>query len=298
MSLVLEVEDIKKRFGNKEVLKGISFSAKPGEIVGLLGRNGSGKSTLMKLICGLLEPNHGSIRVCGFDIKKQREKALQKIGVSIENPALYESLTGWENLKLMARWRKVGAERLQEMAHYTDLEHMLRKKVAGYSMGMKMRLMLAMVLMSSPQLIILDEPMNGLDPDGVIRLRDELLTLKKSGCTILLSSHLLSEMEKIVDRVVMIEKGVVVLQEDDATRLTGAVTYRFLIQPFEAVITNLSEMVIAGDKQEQDLGWITIAVTEEGLDRILARLHSAGASIYDIEKVSLTLEDVYRNALQ
>lgn len=298
MNSVLEIQDIQKRFGSKEVLKGISFSAKEGEIIGLLGRNGSGKSTLMKIICGLLEANQGTIRVCGYDITKNREKVLQNIGVSIENPALYGSLTGWENLKMMARWRKVGKERLQEMAHYTGLDHMLQKKVAGYSMGMKMRLILAMVLMSKPQLIILDEPMNGLDPDGVIRLREELLALKKGGHTILLSSHLLSEMEKIVDRVVMIEKGVVVLQEDEASRLVGTAQYRFLVQPYDTVVERLSDRIIACDEQHQGFGWVTMALEDQALYDVLDMIRTTGAKIYDIEKASVTLEEIYCHALE
>lgn len=160
---VLQVEDIEKSKKRKKILKGLSFSVDEQEIVGLLGPNGSGKSTTIKCISGLYRTDRGRIRICGNDIKSNRLEALKQIGIAMEVPALYPELSGIQNLRMAATARKVPKERVEELAVFTDLGDRLLDRTGTYSMGMKMRLNLAIAIVDQPKLVILDEPTNGLD---------------------------------------------------------------------------------------------------------------------------------------
>lgn len=294
---VLIVDNVKKSFSKNEILKGITFHIDEGEIVGFLGRNGAGKSTLMKLICGLLNLDSGEIFVLGNSIKTDREKVLENLGVSIESPALYENLTGRENLKLMANWRDIDNNRLKEMEEYSKLNHNLDKKVSKYSMGMKMRLMLSMVLLSKPKLLILDEPMNGLDPDGVMELRGEMENLKNQGSSILFSSHQLSEVEKISDRIVMIENGNVVFDGDFSSFDGNRFKYEISTdnnQKAEKILNNLGLNVNYVDDLERE-NYFETYLGDYKLDFIINSLKNVNIEILDIYKKTLTLEDLYKN---
>ena len=186
---VLQVEDIEKSKKRKKILKGLSFSVDEQEIVGLLGPNGSGKSTTIKCISGLYRTDRGRIRICGNDIKSNRLEALKQIGIAMEVPA--------------------PKERVEELAVFTDLGDRLLDRTGTYSMGMKMRLNLAIAIVDQPKLVILDEPTNGLDPEAVFRLRREIEEIRQRGSAVLISSHQLSEVEKIADRIVAIDDGMV-----------------------------------------------------------------------------------------
>lgn len=196
---VLQVEDIEKSKKRKKILKGLSFSVDEQEIVGLLGPNGSGKSTTIKCISGLYRTDRGRIRICGNDIKSNRLEALKQIGIAMEVPALYPELSGIQNLRMAATARKVPKERVEELAVFTDLGDRLLDRTGTYSMGMKMRLNLAIAIVDQPKLVILDEPTNGLDPEAVFRLRREIEEIRQRGSAVLISSHQLSEVEKIAD---------------------------------------------------------------------------------------------------
>lgn len=206
---VLQVENIVKSKKRKTILKGLSFDVEEQEIVGLLGPNGSGKSTTIKCICGLYRLDSGVVKICGHDVKKERIEALKNIGIAMEVPTLYPELTGMENIKMAAAAKKIPLERAREIADFTGLEERLRDRTRTYSMGMKMRLNLAMAILDKPKLVILDEPTNGLDPEAVFRLRKEIEQVRQEGSAVLISSHQLVEVEKIADRIVAIEKGVV-----------------------------------------------------------------------------------------
>lgn len=293
---ILEINNLRKNFGKKKVLNDISFDVNESEIVGFLGRNGAGKSTTMKLICGLLNRDGGDIKICGYDIEKDRVKVLENIGVSIESPALYQNLTGRENLKLMGNWRGVSADRIKEMEDYSKLEHNLGKLVRSYSMGMKMRLMLSMALIAKPKLLILDEPMSGLDPDGVFDLREKMKELKNDGCSILFSSHQLSEVEKVSDRVVMIEGGKLVYDDTMTSSLVGLENYSILTNNLDKSFEVLKKLDIDGNESIEDKknGYINISIKAEKLDKLINKLQNEGILIKDIEKRHKSLEDLYK----
>lgn len=198
---------ISKRFGKNEVLSRLDLEIREGEIVGLVAPNGSGKTTLLKCLAMLMKPDEGIIEICGIDALSNSEEALKKISVLIDGPGLFESMTGKENLELFSSLMKIDRKRLKEIKEYTKLGTSLRKKVSSYSLGMKQRLGLGIALMKKPEVILLDEPMSGLDPGGIIDLRNELERLKQGGTSILVSSHQLNELEKIADRVFFLVHG-------------------------------------------------------------------------------------------
>lgn len=192
----LTVQEVKVKFGKKEVLTSVSFSISAGEIVGLVGSNGSGKTTLMKAILGLTPKKAGVVSFHG-----------EKLGGLIENPSLYPFLTGYEHLQLFSIKEK--DEEIAKIVHRLDMNEFIHQKTKEYSLGMKQRLGVGIALLNHPQLVVLDEPMNGLDPKANKRLRETILTYAKEGTAFLISSHQLSELEKVVDRVLLLKDGVV-----------------------------------------------------------------------------------------
>lgn len=297
---VLKVENLQKSFGKKEVLKDLSFTINEGEILGFLGRNGSGKSTTMKCLSGLMAFDSGSVSICGFDIKKDRIKALEKIGVSIESPALYPNLSAYDHYKQMAAWRKIPKERVQEMIDFANLGSYLKKPVSTYSMGMKMRLMLSLVIMHKPKLLILDEPMNGLDFEGVLNLRKTLVDLKNSGSSILLSSHQLSELEKISDRVLMIENGKVVYDDKISGGILELSTYDIDTSDNSKLIKILEEREIeySISKNPATENYISFNLESSKIGSLLEKLFEEKIYIKDISKESLGLEELYQSIIE
>ncbi|WP_054252466.1 ABC transporter ATP-binding protein [Neofamilia massiliensis] len=297
---VLKVENLQKSFGKKEVLKDLSFTINEGEILGFLGRNGSGKSTTMKCLSGLMAFDSGSVSICGFDIKKDRIKALEKIGVSIESPALYPNLSAYDHYKQMAAWRKIPKARVQEMIDFSNLGSYLKKPVSTYSMGMKMRLMLSLVIMHKPKLLILDEPMNGLDFEGVLNLRKTLVDLKNSGSSILLSSHQLSELEKISDRVLMIENGKVVYDDKISGGILELSTYDIDTSDNSKLIKILEEREIeySISKNPATENYISFNLESSKIGSLLEKLFEEKIYIKDISKESLGLEELYQSIIE
>lgn len=211
MSNVLEVIDIYKKLGSTEVIKGISFSVKEGEIFGFLGPNGAGKTTTIKMIVGLLYPNKGTIKINNYDVYAEREKALSSVGAVVENPELYLYLTGRQNLEQVANfYDNINKDDIEEVGALVGLKGRLDDKVKKYSLGMKQRLGLASALLGKPKLLILDEPTNGLDPSGIVDFRNILKKIAKETNTgIFVSSHILSEIEQLCDTVAFIKGGVI-----------------------------------------------------------------------------------------
>ncbi|KAB2954213.1 ABC transporter ATP-binding protein [Heliorestis acidaminivorans] len=205
----VQFDKVTKKIGKKTIIDEISFSIAPGEVFGLLGPNGAGKTTALRMLTGLMKPTKGDIRLCGYSIQKDFEKAIQHVGAIIENPDLYSYLTGYQNLIHFARMSgKVNKERLTEIIALVGLAEAINDKVKTYSLGMRQRLGLAQALLHSPSLVVLDEPTNGLDPAGIGELRQYLKKIAHDeGVTVLVSSHLLSEMELLCDGIAIIQKG-------------------------------------------------------------------------------------------
>lgn len=198
----IQVQKLRKSYKGREVLKNISFEIKEGSICGLLGINGAGKSTIMKIIFGLENADSGTVIFNGRKNAKTYE-----IGALIETPAIYMNLSAYDNLKTRALLYDISDERIDEVLNLIGLSNTGKKKAGSFSLGMKQRLGLGMAIITSPDLLILDEPTNGLDPDGIKELLNLMISLKKSGMTILLSSHQLYEVSKVADKIVILHDG-------------------------------------------------------------------------------------------
>ena len=207
---VLEVKDVKKHIGKREIIKGISFSVKEGEIFGFLGPNGAGKTTTIRMLVGLIEPTEGSISIMGHNIKSERELALEKVGAVVESPELYGYLSGMENLMQIARNRKVPKSDVDEIVELVGLKDRIGDTVRKYSLGMKQRLGLAVALLTKPKLLILDEPTNGLDPSGILDFRDIVKKIaRETKTSVFVSSHILGEVQQLCDTVAFTNGGII-----------------------------------------------------------------------------------------
>lgn len=288
---ILEVENLHKSYGKSEVLHGLNFAIEEGEILGFIGPNGAGKSTTMKCIAGLARFRTGTIRIGGYDLQKEREKALTHIGISIETPGLYPGLTGQDHLQLYGKLRRVSPERIQEMEDFTGIGRGLKKPTGTYSMGMKQRLAIAIALLHQPQLIILDEPTNGLDPSGILDLRMQIRSIRDAGTAVLLSSHQLHEVEVLADRTIFIKQGKLLAEEEMAMD-TG---HRYLMKVSDlakaqaALCASLGEMGQSSHPQ-----FVQFSTREEDqLSQVLAAMLSNQVTILNLEEIKQDSESRY-----
>jgi len=211
--MIIDTSGLTYNFGNQKVVDSLALQVEEGSIYGFLGPNGAGKTTTIKLLLNLLRVQEGSIRIFGKELKNNRVEILSQIGALIEQPALYLHLTGKENLLNRALLLQIPDKRVIEIIDLVKLTHAANKKSGQYSLGMKQRLGIGLALLSDPRLLILDEPTNGLDPAGIIAMRELLTSLNRGkGTTILISSHLLSEIDKLVTHAGIINKGSLVFQ--------------------------------------------------------------------------------------
>lgn len=210
MQPIVSVTGLTKQFTNLTAVQDLSFSVQEGDVYGFLGQNGAGKSTTIRMLLSLIKPSAGQIRIFGKDLQTHRNEILSQVGAVIEKPDVYKYLSAYENLKLFARLSgvKVTETRLMDQLNQVGLAHRAKDTVKTFSQGMKQRLGIAIALVHDPRLIILDEPTNGLDPQGIADIRNLILHLSRDlKKTVIVSSHLLSEIEQIATRVLIIDKG-------------------------------------------------------------------------------------------
>lgn len=296
MESILRINNLKKSFGRETIIKDLSFQVGAQEIVGFLGPNGSGKSTTLKCVAGLYQMTAGEIYIGKYSIKKNRKDALSLVGLSIEHPTLYPNLSGLDHLKMMARWRGVGQDRVKEMMDFSGLGNSITKVAGKYSMGMKMRLMLSLSLLHNPKLIILDEPTNGLDPQAIVNLREQIKEIREQGSSILFSSHQLGEVEKIVDRVVLINHGDKLYDGPLPDKLKDGNVYKIQVSDVEKSMKISNEinglnMTLLEDK---DSNWISFHCSDkEALNDYIQILQQNDIRIEDFNKEVTDLESFY-----
>lgn len=230
---ILKINGVFKKINNQNLLENITLNVKKGEIFGLLGPNGAGKTTLLKMLVGLYKVSKGTILINDIDISINREKALMKIGALIESPDMYEHMTGYANLKAVARLHHhIKDSTINEIVEFVNLNDAIHSKVKTYSLGMKQRLGIARAMLHNPDILILDEPTNGLDPQGIYELRVQLKKMVEEGKTVIISSHLISEMQLLCDRVAIIQDGslVKILDVHHLNNIDDSIsaTYRFI----------------------------------------------------------------------
>lgn len=208
---MLRFDQVSKRFPRaaSPALEGVSFTVEKGRICGLLGHNGAGKSTALGVMLGMVHPDRGEAVIGGVSVQRERERAVARVGAIFEAPAFYDYLSGWRNLKVLTAYSGgVPVALMRETVEWVGLSSRIHDRVSTYSHGMRQRLALAQALLPRPELLILDEPTDGLDPEGIVEFRRQLLELRERlGLTVLLSSHLLSEVEQVCDEVVILQGG-------------------------------------------------------------------------------------------
>ncbi|MCR0382561.1 ABC transporter ATP-binding protein [[Clostridium] innocuum] len=286
-----EVKNLCKSFGKHEVLKNVSFTIHDHEIVGFIGPNGAGKSTTMKCMASLIYPSSGQIIIEGHDLAKERELALQYVSAMIEAPGLFPTLSGYENLQYFARLKHVDQKRIDEVAAYTRLHKNLEKRAGQYSMGMKQRLGLGIALLGHPKFLILDEPTNGLDPRGIMELRQELRQLAdEEDVSILISSHQLGEIEKVADRIICINQGEIV---ETPSAVHNAYGYTFYMQEKDLEVAAAMQLEDAQLEREK-LGIKARFRNEKGMSMYLQKLLQQHIEVIDIVKETVDIESIYR----
>lgn len=293
----LEIKNLSKSFGKTRIIKDVSLHVSEGEIVAFVGPNGAGKTTTLKMITNLIWPDSGSITIAGYDLFKQREMALANMAGIIENPGLYTNLTGLENLQFIQKLRGVSKARLQEVIELIGLndKEKLHRKVRRYSLGMKQRLALGMCLLTKPKFLILDEPTNGLDPTGVIELRQLIEKMvKEENVSVLFSSHMLGEVEKLADRIVYIKEGSIIterIQQKEDSNI-----YNIHLENQEEKAAQILRKLSCCKQVELQVDGILHVEAEVGnLNLILKTLGENAITIIDIEKEKQSLEDIYRS---
>lgn len=227
MAAIIEIEHLQKEYGNFTAVSDLSFHVEQGDVYGFLGQNGAGKSTTIRMLLSLIKPTHGVIRLFGKELHAHRQEVLQQTGAVIERPDLYKYLSAIDNLSIFAR---LSGNRLSEKVLLEKLDHVglaerAHSKVKTFSQGMKQRLGIAVALVHDPQLVILDEPTNGLDPQGIADMRRLIVSLSKDqGKTVLVSSHLLSEIEQMATRMIILHRGKKIVEGTVSTLLDPANT--------------------------------------------------------------------------
>ena len=232
---MLTVTGLHKSFGGKPALQDVSFNVKRGEIHGLLGHNGAGKSTTLGIILGMVEPDRGEARIGGVSVQENHAEALKQVGAIFESPAFYDYLSGWENLRILAGFSgRFDEKAAREVVERVGLTKRIRSKVGSYSHGMRQRLALAQSLLPEPQVLLLDEPTDGLDPEGIKWFRDFILDLRKDrGMTVLFNSHLLAEVEQMCDRVTILREGRLVHEGSLDDLREEAPVYEVNLEPWD-----------------------------------------------------------------
>ena len=283
---VLEVKNIDKFFGKKQILKDISFDIEEGEILGFVGPNGSGKTTTIKIILGLQQASCGEVFINGNNIKDNYENAIRKVGAIVESPDMYMYLSGLENLKLVANYYNISHNEIERIVEFVGLKDRIKDKVSKYSLGMRQRLGIAQAILNKPNLLIVDEPTNGLDPSGIIEFRNMLKELaKKEKMSIFISSHNLAEIENICDKVLLLKEGKIVssdvlkeVENNDKYKLELSSTLKLKKEEKVEIIDN---------------NYIYYLGNKEDIAKFIETLVNKKIKIYSVVKCKESLEDIF-----
>ena len=290
--VVLEVLGLKKRIGLKTIVEDITFDMHEGEIIGLLGPNGSGKTTIMRMMVGLTKATKGDVYCFEKPLGLGKSAMLKEVGAMIETPEFYNYMSGWSNLKQMARvcGKKVTRARMKELVEFVGLSKVIRKKVKTYSLGMRQRLGLAQALLNDPKVLILDEPVNGLDPQGVQDFRNKLKEIAATGVSILISSHLLDEIEKVSDRIIVIEKGKIIADDKLENLVSDEIVKTLIVtHNIEKTEMLIGELGIRYELTKD--GFVFENLNREEKARIITYLVNNNVELDTIRELHTSLED-------
>ncbi|TCO32572.1 ABC-2 type transport system ATP-binding protein [Kribbella steppae] len=286
---LVEVTGLTKRYGDTLAVDGVDLTVLPGEVYGFLGPNGAGKTTTLRILTGLIAPTSGDVRVLGG--APGQPDVLGRTGSMIESPAFYPYLSGLDNLRLLAEYAEVPRRKVDEVLELVDLADRARDRFSTYSLGMKQRLGVAAALLKDPELVILDEPTNGLDPAGMRDMRRLIRELGSGGRTVLLSSHLLGEVQQICDRVGIINSGRMVA-EHNVEELRGEQELVVRAAPREQAQSILTNFLGAGAVHQYD-ETLRVKVQPEKVAEVNRILVEAGIAVSELHSTERALEDVF-----
>ena len=295
MSVMLDVKNLSKNFNGLKAVNNLSFTVNQGDIYGFLGQNGAGKSTTIRMLLTLIKPDAGEINIFGKNIQHHRHELLQQTGAIIERPDLYKYLSAYDNLYIFAKMSgvKVSSKLIMDQLEMVGLAERSKSKVKTFSQGMKQRLGIAVALIHQPRLIILDEPTNGLDPQGIADMRKLILNLShKMGKTVIVSSHLLNEIEQIANRMIIIHKGTKIVEGVVADLLDPAKTIVQLETDNNATALLKLKQTHWGAYLQQSGDFIRLSMNKSGIPLLAATLTEMGVGILSIQPRH-SLEDYF-----
>jgi len=288
---ILTINNVKKTIKKKEIIKGISLDIEKGEVLGFLGPNGAGKSTTLRMVVGLSKPSSGHIQISGYDIQKDYVKAMSQVGCMIEGPDMYNYMSGYKNLEMLnVMGNAVSKKDIYDVIELVGLENRIHDKVRIYSMGMKQRLGLAAALLHKPKLLVLDEPTNGLDPQGIYEFRGIIKHLSEvEGISVLISSHLISEVQLMSQKVAIINNGEIIQSASvDSLISTHEIIWKTSDnnKALEVLKDKIFDLKILRDTLVAPIG-------EEELPKFNRLLFDSGIDIYQVSMKEKTLEALF-----
>jgi ABC-2 type transport system ATP-binding protein len=294
---VIRLEKVRKEFAGRVAVQSLDLEVPAGEIFGLLGHNGAGKSTAIGMMLGQVWPTAGRITICGEDVLAARKRALLQVGAIFEAPVFYDYLSGWTNLQILASYTApTASNRLKEVVEWVGLTGREHSRVGTYSHGMRARLALAQALLPNPKLLILDEPSDGLDPEGIHEMRHTILRLHRElGLTILLSSHLLNEVEQICTRIAVMNQGVKVFEGTLSQARQPWAWIRIKVDDFSKAAQSLS---LAGLISNQRDGAFVQLSEKAETHQLVTLLAAQGFRIHELAIEQETLETFYLDLMK
>lgn len=293
----LEVQSLTKKIGKNTIVDQVSFGIEKGEIFGLLGPNGAGKTTIIRMIVSLINRTAGTVIIKGHNLDDAFTDAMSEIGAIVENPEFYKYMSGYKNLKHYANMAKspIPETRIQEVIKLVGLEQAIHHKVKTYSLGMRQRLGVAQALLHSPSILILDEPTNGLDPQGIREFREYLRQLASEGISVLVSSHLLSEMQQTCDRFAIIEKGKLIhianMNESEQELTDSHSEVMFEVSDVEKAINILTEHNLLKNMKNGKEQQLIVSLDKASIAKANRLLITNDVDVFEMVRVKATLED-------
>lgn len=295
--MLAEIKNVTKRIAGKVIIDDVSFTLRKGEIIALVGPNGAGKTTLLSLITNLLMLDSGTVKLNGINIEKDPKKSLQEVSFMQDNSTLYQHLTGYQHLKFIANVKDKKPKDMEAVIDRLKIKEYINNKVSSYSLGMKQHLLLAIALLSNPKLLIMDEPLNGLDPTSSLLVREIILDLKKSGTTVLFSSHLLDEIDKISDRIIFIKSGKVLAEKNLKEIDKDSKTFNLKVNDMEHAMVVLEKLdeIIRIQKINEDT--LQLEFRDCEINKIIKHCALEDVDILDVERKTIQTELVYHDLI-
>ncbi len=293
---IVATKNLLKRFKDQIAVNDVSLTVNPGDVYGFLGLNGAGKTTSLRLLMGLLRPDAGSISLFGASSQQDRRRAMSRIGAMVESPSFYSHLSGAKNLELLGSLGgPLPQGRVEEVLDMVGLQDVGKKKAKHFSLGMKQRLAIGLALLGDPELVVLDEPANGLDPNGILEMRHLIRRLnEEQGTTFIVSSHLLYEIELMCNRIVILEKGRVLYEGPTEEFGRGGIPrYRLTGANEEALEHLLNQSEEASHVKKAPQGGLTFQCRLENLPTVHRQIADAELAIFTVEEEKVSLEEFF-----